>query len=183
VTLNAERQKLLGKRADLEKYLARPKESFIPETPDVLEAKKKKPPYVAVVDENMCYPCGKCPEFCPVGCIEYLPDGTHEGRGLQPVQVRLDECIGCWICVEVCAVLTDYDAIRMYPTKTVEEVLGRKMSDKFPQEIRPVESLADHFSEDGSNSLRHLGQGSRVIEKVVAKRREYNDILTQLTKA
>jgi hypothetical protein len=70
----------------------------------------------------------------------------------------------------------------MYPTKLVEEALGRKISDKMPDEIRPAENLTECFSEDGSQSVRHLGQGSRVLEKIAAKRREYEAVVTQLNR-
>jgi len=83
------------------------KEDRIPETPDEVGQKKKRPREVAFMDVNLCFPCGKCPEFCPVQCIEYLAAGTLRGRGVQPVQDRFQECIGCYICVEVCALLTD----------------------------------------------------------------------------
>jgi Pyruvate/2-oxoacid:ferredoxin oxidoreductase delta subunit len=98
------------------------KEARIPEAfwPDEWEAKKKRPREIAFMDVNLCFPCGKCPEFCPVGCIEPLAPGTLPGRGdNQPVQVRYQECIGCYICVEVCALLTDYDAVRMYNVEFV----------------------------------------------------------------
>ena len=92
------------------------KEERIPEAPwpDEVAEKKKRPKEVAFMDVNLCFPCGKCPEFCPVQCIEYLAPNSVAGRGLQPVQDRFQECIGCYICVEVCALLTDYDAVRMY---------------------------------------------------------------------
>ena len=92
------------------------KEERIPDAPwpDEIGEKKKRPREVAFMDVNLCWPCGKCPEFCPVQCIEYLAPGTLPGRGQQPVQDRFQECIGCYICVEVCALLTDYDAVRMY---------------------------------------------------------------------
>jgi Pyruvate/2-oxoacid:ferredoxin oxidoreductase delta subunit len=63
--------------------------------------KKKRPREVAFMDVNLCFPCGKCPEFCPVQCIEYLAPDTLPGRGVQPVQDRFQECIGCYICAEV----------------------------------------------------------------------------------
>ena len=90
------------------------------------------------MDVNLCFPCGKCPEFCPVGCIEYMKEGTLPNRGLQPVQVRFEECIGCYICVEICALLTDYDAVRMYDTSMVEELLGVKVGDQKPAEYHPA---------------------------------------------
>jgi formate hydrogenlyase subunit 6/NADH:ubiquinone oxidoreductase subunit I len=101
------------------------KEDRIPETPEEVGQKKKRPREVAFMDVNLCFPCGKCPEFCPVQCIEYLAAGSVPGRGVQPVQDRFQECIGCYICVEVCALLTDYDAVRMYDSSLVEDVLGR----------------------------------------------------------
>src|SRR5262249_55917734 len=99
------------------------KEERVPDVPDELGEKKKRPREVAFMDVNLCWPCGKCPEFCPVQCIEYLPPGSVPGRGVQPVQDRYQECIGCYICVEVCALLTDYDAVRMYDVDLVEQLL------------------------------------------------------------
>lgn len=143
------------------------KEERIPEAlwPEEWEEKKKRPREIAFVDVNLCFPCGKCPEFCPVGCIEYLAPGTLPGRGdNQPVQVRYQECIGCYICVEVCALLTDYDAIRMYDTDLVEQVLGVKITDKKPAEREPALPFEEYFSEGGL--YRHLGKGSRIREKM-----------------
>ncbi len=74
------------------------KEDRIPETPEEIGEKKKRPREVAFMDVNLCFPCGKCPEFCPVQCIEYLAPNTLPGRGVQPVQDRFQECIGCYIC-------------------------------------------------------------------------------------
>ena len=99
------------------------KEDRVPDIPDEFGEKKKRPREVAFMDVNLCWPCGKCPEFCPVQCIEYLAPATLPGRGQQPVQDRFQECIGCYICVEVCALLTDYDAIRMYDVDLVEQLL------------------------------------------------------------
>jgi len=108
------------------------KEERVPDAPDPDEIgeKKKRPREVAFMDVNLCFPCGKCPEFCPVQCIEYLAPGSVPGRGVQPVQDRFQECIGCYICVEVCALLTDYDAIRMYDVGLVEDALGVRVGDK-----------------------------------------------------
>src|SRR5262249_45304915 len=75
------------------------KEDRVPDIPDDIGEKKKRPREVAFMDVNLCWPCGKCPEFCPVQCIEYLAPGTLPGRGQQPVQDRFQECIGCYICV------------------------------------------------------------------------------------
>ena len=143
------------------------KEERIPEAvwPDEWEEKKKRPREVAFMDVNLCFPCGKCPEFCPVGCIEYLAPGTLPGRGdNQPVQDRYQECIGCYICVEICALLTDYDAVRMYSTDLVEEALGVKIGDKKPERPEAAQPFEELFSEGGV--YRNVGKGSRIREKM-----------------
>jgi ferredoxin len=147
------------------------KEERVPDTPDELGHKKKRPREVAFMDVNLCFPCGKCPEFCPVGCIEYMQPGSVYNRGLQPVQDRFQECIGCYICVEVCALLTDYDAIRMYPVEMVEELTGEKIVDKPPDPPIPARPYEEFFSEGGDHSVRHLGKGSRIREKMTAEER------------
>ncbi len=145
------------------------KEDRIPETPDEIGRKKKRPREVAFMDVNLCFPCGKCPEFCPVQCIEYLPAGTLPGRGVQPVQDRFQECIGCYICVEVCALLTDYDAVRMYDTDLVEKVLRVKVGDTPPAEPETPQPWEEYFSEGGE--YRHLGKGSRIRQKMTEEER------------
>ena len=144
------------------------KEERIPEAPwpDEVSEKKKRPPEVAFMDVNLCFPCGKCPEFCPVQCIEYLAPNSVAGRGLQPVQDRFQECIGCYICVEVCALLTDYDAVRMYDVNLVEQMLDVKVTDKKPEAYIPAEPYEEYFSEGGSKSVRDLGKGSRIWAKM-----------------
>src|SRR2546426_11959793 len=89
------------------------KEERVPDAPDEIGEKKKRPREAAFMDVNLCWPGGKCPEFCPGACIEYLAPGSLPGRGQQPVQDRFQEGIGCYICLEGCARLADYDAVRM----------------------------------------------------------------------
>lgn len=157
-----------------EEVLLRLKEERVPDAvwPTEFGEKKKRPREVAFMDVNLCFPCGKCPEFCPVGCIEYMAEGTLPGRGLQPVQVRFEECIGCYICVEVCALLTDYDAVRMYPTDTIEELLGTKIEDKKPDVYHPAQPFERFFAEGGRDSIRHTGSGSRIREKIYKQERK-----------
>jgi Pyruvate/2-oxoacid:ferredoxin oxidoreductase delta subunit len=147
------------------------KEERVPDVPDEITDKRKRPREVAFMDVNLCFPCGKCPEFCPVQCIEYLRPGSVPGRGVQPVQDRFQECIGCYICVEVCALLTDYDAIRMYDVDLVERLLDTKIGDAKPAEYVPAEAWEDLFSEGGARSVRDLGHGSRIREKMNAEER------------
>src|SRR3984957_3553730 len=144
------------------------KEDRIPETPDEVGQKKKRPREVAFMDVNLCFPCGKCPEFCPVQCIEYLAAGTLRGRGVQPVQDRFQECIGCYICVEVCALLTDCAPVRMYAGTLVEDVPDVKKPDS-PGEPIPPQPYEEYFPEGGE--YRHLGKGSRIREKMTAEER------------
>ena len=153
------------------------KEERVPDAPDPDEVgeKKKRPREVAFMDVNLCFPCGKCPEFCPVQCIEYLRPGALVGRGVQPVQDRFQECIGCYICVEVCALLTDYDAVRMYNVDFVEELLGVTIGDKKPEDYIPAESLEQYFTDGGAKSVRYLGKGSRLREKMNAEDRKLID--------
>jgi len=147
------------------------KEDRVPEVPDEIGEKKKRPREVAFMDMNLCFPCGKCPEFCPVACIEYLAPNTLPGRGVQPVQDRFQECIGCYICVEICSLLTDYDAIRMYDVDVVEQLLGVTITDRKPDVYIPAQPYEEYFSEGGAHSVRHLGKGSRIREKMNAEER------------
>ncbi len=147
------------------------KEEHIAEIPQEFGEKKKRPREVAFMDVNLCPPCGRCPEFCPVQCIEYLAPGSVPGRGVQPVQDRFQECIGCYICVEVCTLLTDYDAIRMYHVDVVEQLLGVKIGDKKPDEYLPARAFEEYFSEGGTHSVRPLGNGSRIRDRMNAEER------------
>lgn len=147
------------------------KEERIPDVPEEAGEKKKRPREVAFMDVNLCFPCGKCPEFCPVQCIEYLAAGSVSGRGVQPVQDRFQECIGCYICVEVCALLTDYDAVRMYDVNLVETLLGVEIGDRKPADYVPAHPYEEFFSEGGPPSVRHLGNGSRIKDKMNAEER------------
>ncbi|MEA2627107.1 MAG: 4Fe-4S dicluster domain [Candidatus Binatota bacterium] len=151
------------------------KEDRLPDPPgsdEEVGEKKKKPREVAFMDVNLCFPCLKCPEFCPVQCIEHLPDAALPNRGLQPVQDRFEECIGCYICVEVCALLTDYDAVRMYDVDLVEQLLDVKIGDKRPADYHPTRPYEEFFSEGGEYSVRHLGKGSRLREKMTTEEKK-----------
>lgn len=174
MTTNGDQQKDAAAKKKKEEVLIRLKEERIPEAvwPTDFGEKKKRPREVAFMDVNLCFPCGKCPEFCPVGCIEYMKEGTLPNRGLQPVQVRFEECIGCYICVEICALLTDYDAVRMYDTAMVEELLGVKVGDQKPAEYHPAQPYEDLFAEGGARSVRSQGSGSRIREKMNKEERQ-----------
>ncbi|MCA9393071.1 MAG: 4Fe-4S dicluster domain-containing protein [Candidatus Omnitrophica bacterium] len=99
----------------------------IPNLPEKITEKKKKPKMVAVVDEDNCTGCQACVPFCPVDCIAPVPDGKYETI-IPPVQIRFNECTGCSICARVCTKMT-WDAIEMLPTATFEEVYQIELSD------------------------------------------------------
>ena len=81
--------------------------------------KRKRPKSVAVVDEDNCTGCQVCIPFCPVDCIEPVPQDKYE-IPIPPVQVRFNECIGCQLCAKACTAPT-WDAIRMIETDEFEE--------------------------------------------------------------
>ena len=101
----------------------------IPQLPDKITAKKKKPKLIAWVDEDSCTGCQVCVPFCPVDCIEPAPKDKHK-IAIPPVQIRYDECIGCQICARVCTKLT-WDAIRMLPTEDIEKKFNLQISETF----------------------------------------------------
>src|SRR5262249_21183921 len=136
------------------------KEDRIPETPEDVGRKKKRPREVAFMDINLCFPCGKCPEFCPVQCIEYLRPGSVPGRGVQPARGCLQEARVCYIWLEFCGLRTASDGARMSNTKLAEAPLGLKMGHNPPAEGVPAEPYEELFSEGGR--YRHLGKGSRI---------------------
>jgi len=89
--------------------------------------RKKKPKLVAVVDEDNCTGCQVCVPFCPVDCIETVPQEKYN-IPIPPVQIRFNECIGCQICARVCRQLT-WDAIDMLPTAQFEETYKIDLTD------------------------------------------------------
>ena len=101
----------------------------IPELPDKITSKKKKPKLIAVVDEDNCTGCQACVPFCPVDCIETIHKEKY-GTAIPPVQIRFNECIGCQICARVCTKMT-WDAIRMVPTAEVESEFHTQITETF----------------------------------------------------
>ena len=91
----------------------------VPELPGKKVAKKRKPKFIAVVDEDNCSGCHTCISFCPSFCIAPVAKNQyHIPR--PPVQVRFNDCIGCRACARACNKLA-WDAIRIMPTTVFEE--------------------------------------------------------------
>ena len=101
----------------------------IPQLPDKITAKKKRPKQIAWVDDGNCTGCQVCVPFCPVDCIEPAPKEKYN-IPIPPVQIRYNECIGCQICARVCHKLT-WDAIRMLPTEEIEKSFSLQISEAF----------------------------------------------------
>ena len=64
----------------------------VPEPAQKVNHKKRKPKLIAVVDEDNCTGCQVCIPFCPVDCIEPVPNDKYN-IPIPPVQIRFDECI------------------------------------------------------------------------------------------
>ena len=103
---------------------------IIPDIPDKITKKKKKPKQIAVVDESNCTGCQVCIPFCPVDCIQPVSREKYN-LPIPPVQIRFNECIGCQICARVCSKLT-WDAIRMEPTEKVAKDFHIEITEAFP---------------------------------------------------
>ena len=73
--------------------------------------KKKRPRLLAVIDQNGCTGCEACLIFCPVDCIEIVPNHPYPELN-KLVEVDLERCIGCQLCAKYCP----WDTIPMLPT-------------------------------------------------------------------
>ena len=59
----------------------------------------------------------------------------------------------------------------MYDVDLVEELLDVTIGDTRPAGYIPAEPYEEYFSEGGPPSVRHLGNGSRIREKMNAEER------------
>jgi hypothetical protein len=60
----------------------------------------------------------------------------------------------------------------MYPTDLIEEMFQSKVGDLKPAEYHPALPLEEFFAEGGRYSVRHLGNGSRIKEKINKEERK-----------
>jgi NAD-dependent dihydropyrimidine dehydrogenase PreA subunit len=76
-----------------------------------------KPRLVAVIGDD-CTGCQSCVEYCLVDCIEPAPPKSASIPA-PTVEIREDECIGCFVCAKVCEELTT-NAIHLVPVDAGE---------------------------------------------------------------
>lgn len=124
--------------------------------------KERKPDVIAMADVHACTACGLCVPHCPEQCIEALPEGTVPGRDPQPVQVRPAECTGCQICVEICSQIARADALRVYETNLIEQVLGTEITAEPEPAGFPPEPGDEYWADGGG--FHHMGEGSRIAD-------------------
>lgn len=65
--------------------------------PTLAERPKPKP----VLFPEYCKGCGRCIDACAYRCIEPGSE-IHQGTGLVPVSLHLEECTGCGLCFDAC---------------------------------------------------------------------------------
>lgn len=138
--------------------------------PEATVPKEEKPDVVAFVDVKACTACGLCAPHCPAGCIETLEAGAVEGRDPQPVQVRYQECVGCRVCVEICAHVAQAHAIQAYDTNLAEQGMSTEISDRPEPAGEAPEAWDEIWAEEGS--FHHMGEGSAIEDRLTAEDRE-----------
>jgi pyruvate/2-oxoacid:ferredoxin oxidoreductase alpha subunit/NAD-dependent dihydropyrimidine dehydrogenase PreA subunit len=94
-----------------------------------------------------CKGCLRCVEVCPKGCI--TPGTTvYPGTGLMPVELRLDACNGCGLCIGACpepfGLRPESEvahAAEAYCLRDPTELFGQKVVDSPRSREQPTEEI------------------------------------------
>jgi len=95
-----------------------------------------------------CKGCLRCVEVCPKGCI--IPGTTvYPGTGLIPVELRLDACNGCGLCIGACpepfGLRPESEVVRVaqeYRLQDPTKLFGHKVVEAHPPCDQPAEAIA-----------------------------------------
>lgn len=95
--------------------------------------RKREPRLLAVIDQSGCTGCEACITFCPVDCIEIVPNVPH-AQFQQLVEVDIERCIGCAFCSKYCPwetipMFTYEEGIKRAPDLTQRSVCNQKTKD------------------------------------------------------
>lgn len=92
--------------------------------------RKREPRLLAVIDQSGCTGCEACISFCPVDCIEIVPNVPH-AQFQQLVEVDIERCIGCALCSKYCPwetipMFSYEEGIKRSPSLTLKSVCNQK---------------------------------------------------------
>ena len=103
--------------------------------------RKKEPRILAVINQSGCTGCEACIVFCPVDCIEIVPN-VGIAQFQQVVEVDLERCIGCALCAKHCPwdtiPMLDYaEGLRKSQELTLYSVCNQKTAADVPATPAP----------------------------------------------
>ena len=102
--------------------------------------RKRDPRLLAVIDQSGCTGCEACIVFCPVDCIEIVPNAPH-AQFQQVVEVDIERCIGCALCSKYCPwetipMFSYEEGIKQAPSLTLQSVCNQKTK----SDVEPIAS-------------------------------------------
>ena len=96
--------------------------------------RKRLPNQLAVIDQHGCTGCEACIVFCPVDCIEIVPNVPH-AQFQQVVEIDIERCIGCALCSKYCQwetipMFSYEEGIKQAPSLTMKSVCNQKTKEE-----------------------------------------------------